>query len=67
MTLKANVKILTHCFIEFLFFDTQNTFFLIVRGLKNASLMPFTPLLYHYLTVCDRAAAEEELGILVVG
>ena len=26
-------------------------FYLIVRGLKNAFLMPFTPLLYRYLTV----------------
>ena len=39
-------------------------------GLKNAFLMPLTPLLYRYLTVCDRAAAavfKEELEILAVG
>ena len=32
-------------------YGTQNTFYLIVRGLKNAFLMPLTPLLYRYLTV----------------
>ena len=30
-------------------YDTQNTFYLIVRGLKNAFLMPLMPLLYCYL------------------
>ena len=29
-------------FIEIWFFDTQNTFYLIVRGLKNAFFMPFS-------------------------
>ena len=32
--------------IEIWFFDTQNTFYLIVRGLKNAFFMPFMLLLY---------------------
>ena len=32
-------------------YDTQDTFYLIVRGLKKAFLMPLTPLLYRYLTV----------------
>ena len=34
-----------------LLYDTQNTFHLIVKGLKNAFLMSLTPLLYRYLTV----------------
>ena len=53
-------------FIEIWFFDTQNTFYLIVRDLKNAFFMPFAPLLYRYLTIFDRAAAsrKEELGIV---
>ena len=32
-------------------YDTQYTFYLIVRGLTNAFLVPLTPLLYRYLTV----------------
>ena len=50
-------------------YDTQNTFYLIVRGLKNAFLMPLTPLLYRYLTVLwqSSSGSKEELGILVVG
>ena len=49
-------------------YDTQNTFYLIVRGLKNAFLMPLTPLLYRYLTVLwqSSSGSREELGILVV-
>ena len=41
----------------------------IVRGLKNAFLMPLTPLLYRYLTVLwqSSSGSKEELGILVVG
>ena len=56
-------------FIEIWFFDTQNTFYLIVMGLKNAFLMPLIPLLYHYLTVLreSSSSSKEELGILVVG
>ena len=40
----------------------------IVRGLKNAFLMPKTPLLYHYLTVLWQSSrsSKEELGILLV-
>ena len=44
-----NVKILTHFYIEIWFFDTQNTSYLIVRGLKKcifhilyASVLPLT-------------------------
>ena len=37
--------------IENWFFDTQNTFDLIVRGLKNALFLSLTPLLYVYLTI----------------
>ena len=51
------------------FYDTQNTFYLIVRGLKNAFLMPFMPLLFCYMTVLWQSSisSKEELGILVVG
>ena len=37
--------------IEIWFFHIQNTFYLIVRDLKNVFLMPFTPLLYSYPTI----------------
>ena len=49
-------------------YDTQNTFYLIVRGLKNAFLMPLTPLPYRYLTVLwqSTSGSKKELGILVV-
>ena len=49
--------------------DTQNTSYLIVRGLKSALLMPLTPLLYRYLTVLWQrsSGSKEELGILLVG
>ena len=46
------------------FFDTQNTFHLMVRGLKTAFFMSFTPILYRCPTILWQ---EEELGILVVG
>ena len=54
--------------MEIWFFGTQNTFYLIVRGLENVYFL-FTPLLLGYPTIFDRAAAsrKEELGILVVG
>ena len=63
------MKILTHFFNEIWLYNTQNTFYLIVGGLKNAFLMPLTPLLYHYLTVLwqSSSSSKEELGILVVG
>ena len=32
-------------------FDTQGTFYLIVRGLKNAFFMSLTPMLYRYSTI----------------
>ena len=50
-------------------YDTQNTFYLIVRGLKNAFLVPLTPLLYRYLTVLwqSSSCSKEKLGILLVG
>ena len=43
-------------------------FYHIVRGLKNAFLMPLTPLLYRYLTVLwqSSSGSKKELGILVV-
>ena len=55
--------------IEIWFFDTQNTFYLIVKGLKNAFLYPFR---LHYTAIrpyFDRAAAssKEEMEIRVVG
>ena len=34
--------------IEFVFFDTQITFYLVVRGLKNALFMSSTPPIYRY-------------------
>ena len=37
--------------IEIWFFDAQNTFYLIVRGLKNAFFWPITPPLYRYPTI----------------
>ena len=56
-------------FIEIRFCYTQNTFYLIVMGLKNAYLMPLTPLLYRYLTILWQSSSisKKELGILVVG
>ena len=38
-------------------YDTQNTFYLIVRGLKNAFLMPLTPRYTGIRPFCDRVAA----------
>ena len=38
-------------FIEIRFFDTQNTFFLIVKVLKDAFFMSFTLLLQRYPTI----------------
>ena len=38
---KQMLKICPKFFIEIGFFDTQNTFYLIVRGLKNAFFTPF--------------------------
>ena len=54
---------------DILLYDTQNTFYLIVRGLTNAFLKPLTPLLYRYMTVLwqSSSSSKEELGILVVG
>ena len=53
--------------IEIWFFDTHNTFYLIVRGLKNAFSVSLTPLLYRFLTILwQRSNIREELGILLV-
>ena len=54
-------------FIETWFFDTQKTFYIIVRGLENGFFMPLTPLLYWYLTVLwqSSSGSKEEVGILV--
>ena len=54
---------------DILLYDTQNTFYLIVRGLTNAFLMPLRPLIHCYLTVLwqSSSGSEEELGILGVG
>ena len=54
-------------FIEIWFFDTQNTFNLIVRGLKNAFFLLYA--LYCYLSMTMTAAvnSKEELGIQEVG
>ena len=48
---------------------TQNTFYLIVKGLKDAFFMPFAPPLYRYPTMTMTAAvnSKEELGIQEVG
>ena len=35
---------MTHFFNGISLYDTQNTFYFIVRGLKNVFLMPLTPL-----------------------
>ena len=53
--------------IEIWVFDTQNTFYLIVRGLKMH--LPLTPLLYRYLIVLWQSCSggKEKWGILVVG
>ena len=57
---------LTHLSIEIWFFDTQNTFYLIVRGLKNAYFMSITPLLYRFLTILWQSSnIREKLGILL--
>ena len=40
--MKGYVKILTHFSIEIWFFNIQNTFYLIVKGLKNAFFMPYS-------------------------
>ena len=61
-------KFWTIFFIEIWFFDTQNIFYLIVKGLKNAFFMSFRLLLYHYPTVLwQESLTREELGNLVVG
>ena len=67
LDLVPSAQALSKC--EIWFFDTQNTLFLIVRGLKNTFFMPIMPLLYCYPTIFDRATAsrKEELGFLVVG
>ena len=56
-------------FIKIWFFDTQNSFYIIVRGLKNAFFMPLTPLLYCYMAVLwqSSSGSKEELVSLVVG
>ena len=41
-------------------FDSQNTFYLILRGLVNAFFMSLTPLLYRYMTFFDRGAASSK-------
>ena len=63
------MKILTHFFIEIWFFGTHNTFYLIVRGLKNVFFMAVTPPLYHYPTILWQSSSnsKKELGILEVG
>ena len=46
-------------FIEIWFFDTQKTFFLIVRGLENAFFMSLTPLLYCYPTILWQSSSKQ--------
>ena len=51
-------------FIEIWFFDTQNTFYLIVKDLKNAFFMPFTPPLFQkYPSTMRAACAISEISI----
>ena len=50
------------------FFDTQNTFHLILKRLKNAFFISFTPLIFCYLTsLWQCSSTKKELGILVQG
>ena len=65
----ANVKMLSHFFIDIWFFDTQNSFQLNMKGVKNEFFMPLTPLLCHNLTILWQSSrdSKEESGILVLG
>ena len=56
---KQMLKICPKFFIEIGFFDTQNTFYLIVRGLKNAFFMPFKPPLHHYPTILWKSNSKQ--------
>ena len=65
------MKFLSLFFIEIRFFDTQNTFYLILKGLKNAFFMPFLR-----LSKCNEGrplandhleGAYDGIGILEVG
>ena len=52
----ANLAMTVSKYGNFIFFflvecNTQNTVYLVVKNLKNALLIPFTPLLYCYPTV----------------
>ena len=53
-------------FIEFCFFNTQNTFYLIVRGLKNALFMSWMTLLHHYSTILQQSSSKQ-WGALIIG
>ena len=55
--------------IEIQFSETQNTFYLILRSLKNEFFVHFEPLPYFYLAFFNRASAgrKEKVEILVVG
>ena len=54
-------------FIEVWFFDTQNNFYLIVKGLKNAFFMSFRLLQYRYPTILwQESSTRVKLEILVV-
>ena len=44
---------------EIWFFDTQNTFRIIVRGLKNAFIMSLTPLLYRYQIILWQSSSKQ--------
>ena len=58
--------ILTHFSTEIWFFDTQNTFHLFVRGLKNAYFMSLITLLYRYLTILWQSSSNQ-WGALMIG
>ena len=53
-------------FIELLFFDTLNAFYLIVRGPKNAFFMSFTPLLYRYATILWQSNSKQSGGMVIL-
>ena len=54
-----NVKILTHFYIEIWFFDTQNTFNLIVRGLNNAFFHVHNASAYRYPTILWQSSSKQ--------
>ena len=72
ITLNVTSQDLEQGFNGIWLYDTSNTFYLILRGLKNALFIPFTPPLYRHPTILWQSSSKqyyekEELGILEVG